>query len=172
MRAVIISEIAGTLKKISWVEEGSGGIYMGFYGAAGKMHLSYHVDGTVHMKAGSECLPMFTTTPIEKIDKFASLHSYGISLTEDYDFATSDYTGSKGANAIVYINPEIIKRNSILNINPYIVRKGAEKDCLLWQQKTYEPLVDNQTFEILNASFFRLDRFSNHFAVIILCGGK
>jgi hypothetical protein len=33
MRTVILSEIDGILKKLVWIEECAGGVYMGFYGA-------------------------------------------------------------------------------------------------------------------------------------------
>lgn len=172
MRAVVLSEINGILKKIVWIEECLGGFYMGFYGAAGKMHLSYHKDGTVHMKSGSQYMPMYKATPIQDVKGFVALHSYGITLEEGYEFATSNYKGSKGANAVVYINPEIIRRKRILNVIPYIVKRGAEEECLRRLQASYEGSHDGQSFEVLSANLFKLDKFRNYLVGIMLCGGK
>jgi len=171
MRAVIISEIESSFKKLVWVEECRGGIYFGFYGKARGIHYSYHQDGTVHIKQGSNYLPMYKISAINDIDKFVSITNYGITLEKGYEFAMSDYLKSKDSTAIIYINPEIIKRKRILNINAYIVRKGAEKDCIYGLQKSYQSLT-GQSFEVLNANFFKLDIFKNFLAGIILCGGK
>lgn len=171
MRAVVISEIDGVFKKLVWVEECRGGIYMGFYGAANKLHYSYHQDGTVHIKQGSNYLPMYKTKPINDIKKFTSITLYGITLEKGYEFATSDYIKSKDANTVIYINPGIIKRQKILNVIPYIVRKGAEKDCIYHLHKTYQSM-EGQSFEVLNANFFKLDEFQDFLIGIILCGGK
>ena len=129
MRAVILSEIDGSFKKLAWIEECRGGVYMGFYGVADKIHLSYHQDGTVHMKSGSKYLPMYKTSPILDIQSFVSLNSYTITLEKGYEFAVSDYKGSKGADSVVYINSDIIRRKRILNIVPYVVKKGQEEEC-------------------------------------------
>jgi len=172
MRAVILSEIEGSLKKLIWIEECEGGIYMGFYGAANKMHLSYHKDGTVHMKSGSQYLPMYKTTPIQDVLSFVSLQSYGITLEKRYEFAASDYKGSKGANAVTYINPDIIRRKRILNIIPYIVHKGAEEECLRSLQQSYVGSKDGQSFEVLSANFFKLDKFRGYLVGIMLVGGS
>ena len=171
MRAVIISKIEGTLKKLVWIEECSGGIYMGFYGKANKMHYSYHQDGNVHIKHGSNYLPMYKTTAINDIEKFISITAYGITLAKGYEFATSNYIKSKDANTVIYINPEIIKRQNILNIIPCIVRKGSEKDCIDHYHRSYQD-KEKQTFEVLNANFFKLDIFQGFLVGIILSGGK
>jgi hypothetical protein len=171
MRAVIISEIDSSFKKLVWVEECTGGIYFGFYGKAQEIHYSYHQDGNVHIKQGSEYLPTYKTVAINDIDKFVNITNYGIPLEKGYEFAMSDYLKSKDSTAVIYINPEIIKRKKILNINAYIVRKGAEKDCIYGLQKSYQSLT-GQSFEVLNANFFKLDIFKNFLAGIILSGGK
>lgn len=172
MRAVILSEIDGVLKKLIWVEECKGGIYMGFYGAANKMHLSYHQDGTVHMKQGSQYLPMYKTTPIRDVQNFVSLQHYGITLEKGYEFAASDYRGSKGANAVIYINPDIIRRKRILNVIPYIIQKGKEEECLCCLQESYISSKDGQTFEVISANFFKLDKFREYLVGIMLVGGS
>jgi len=135
------------------------------------MHFSYHQDGNVHIKHGAQYLPMYKTTPINEIDKFVSITSYGVPLEAGYEFAMSDYVKSKDATAVVYINPEIIQRKKILNVNAYIVRKGAEKDCISNIQKFYQSLT-GQSFEVLNANFFKLDIYKGFLAGVILCGGK
>ena len=172
MRAVILSEIERTLKKLICIEECKGGIYMGFYGAANKMHISYHQDGTVHMKVGSQYLPMFKTKPIFDIQSFVSLQHYGITLEKGYEFAASDYKGSKGANSVIYINPDVIRRKRILNIIPYIIQKGAEEDCIRDLKESYIDLEDGQTFEVISANFFKLDKFPEYLVGIMLVGGS
>ncbi len=172
MRAVILSEIDGALKKLVWVEECKGGIYMGFYGSANKMHFSYHQDGTVHMKSGSQYLPMYKTTPIQDIKNFVSLHNYGITLEKGYEFAASDYKNSKGANSVIYINPDIIRRKRILNIVSYIIQKNKEEECLRCLKESYINSKDGQTFEVISANFFKLDRFCNYLVGIMLVGGS
>lgn len=173
MRTVILSQISDTLVKIVWIEECQGGIYMGFYGGAKKMHLSYHQDGNVHLKDGRNYLPMYKTSPINTIDKFVSLNSFGITLDEGYRFATSIYTKIKKANAIIFINPSIIKRKRILNIHAYLVRNGEEANCLtnVHSQQTVD-FSDGQGFELISANFFKLDKFKNHLVGIFLIGGS
>ena len=155
-----------------WLEECEGGIYMGFYGAANKMHLSYHKDGTVHMKDGLQYLPMYKTTPIQDVHSFVSLQSYGIQLEKRYEFATSDYKGSKGADVVTYINPHIIRRKRVLNIIPYIVHKGSEEECLRRLQESYLDSNDGQSFEVISANFFKLDNFCGYLVGIMLVGGS
>jgi len=145
---------------------------MGFYGGANKMHLSYHQDGTVHMKAGSQYLRMYKSTPIRDIQSFVSLQNYGITLEKGYEFAASDYKGSKGANAVIYINPHVIRRKRILNINPYIIRKGADEDWLCRAKESYGHSEDTQTFEVISANFFKLDKLPEYLVGIILLGGS
>lgn len=130
MRSIIISQIENTLIKIAWIEECQGGIYLGFYGKANKMHISYHQDGTVHIKHGSKYLPMYKTIPINEVKTFINLTSYGITIEEGYQFAFSNYQKFKNTNAVIYINPDIIKRKKILNLDPYIIHKNSEKECL------------------------------------------
>lgn len=171
MRSVIISQVEETFKKLVWVEECRGGIYIGFYGKTNKMHYSYHQDGNVHIKHGAYYLPMYKTTPINDIKTFISITAYGIPLEKEYEFATSDYIKSKNANTVIYINPGIIKRQKIINIIPCIVRKGAEKDCIEHYHKSYQ-VTEGQTFEVLNANFFKLDNFKGFLVGIIFSGGK
>ena len=177
MRAVILSEIDGKLKKLVWVKECEGGLYMGFYGIVGEIHRSYHKDGTVHTKRGSNYLPLYKGTPIQDISKFVNLHNYVIPLETVNKIATDDYKSNKDADAIVYVNPEIIKLKRILSIIPYIVKKGAEDECLSRLQKSYkESYKDPKNlwgrFEVLSASFFKLEKFPGYLLGIILCGGK
>ena len=138
MRAVIISEIEGTFKKLVWIEECKGGIYMGFYGKANKIHYSYHQDGKVHIKHGSNRLPMYKTTAINDIQRFISITAYGIPLEKGYEFVTENYIRNKKANSVIYINPKIIQRQKIINVIPYIVRNGYEKDCINHCHKSYQ----------------------------------
>lgn len=167
MRVVIISEIEDSFKKLAQVTEHTGGIYFFFYGKAQGMHYSYHRDGTVHIKQGSHYVPLYKRPAINDIKKFVSITNDGITLEKGYEFAMSDYLKSKDSTAIIYINPEIIKRTRILSIYPYIVRKGVEKTCIRELQKSL-----GQRFEVLNANFFKLNIFKSFLAGIILCGGK
>jgi len=167
MRAVIISRIGSVFKKIVWIKECSGGIYFGFYGKANGLHFSYHQDGNVRVRQGLNRLPMLKNTAINNISKFVMITNHGIPLENGYEFALSDYLRSKDSTAVIYINPEIMKRTKILSIYPYIIRKGAETDCICELQKSL-----GQSFEVLNANFFKLDIFNNFLAGIILCGGK
>ncbi len=171
MRAIIITEIDGIFKKIVWIEECATGIYFGFYGKTKGMHFSYHQDGNVHIKHGAKYLPMYKITPINAIEKFVSITTYEVTLETGYEFAMNDYVKNKNATTVVYINPEIIKRKKILNINSYIIRNGVEKDCISNIQKFYQSLT-GQSFEVLNANFFKLDIYKGFLAGIILCGGK
>jgi hypothetical protein len=195
MRALIISEIDGSLRKLVRVTEHKGGIYVFFYGPWKTGHLAYHLDGTVLMKNSSSrtlhyyysrngnkigksrdekfvYVPMGKRLPIEEIEKFIIITTYGIPLDKAYEeAATDDYVRSKDANAIIYINPEIIKRQKILNIIPCIVHKGFEKECIEHFHKSYRN-SEEQTFEVLNANFFKLDNFQGFLVGIILSGGK
>lgn len=167
MRAVVISEIDSAFKKLVWVKEAQGGIYIGFYGKADEMHYSYHKNGDVHIKHGRIYHPLYKGTPICEINKFSLITGYGITLEKGYEFATSEYIKSKDVDTVIYINPDIIKRQKILNIDSYIVRKGAEADSICDFQKS-----KGQSFEILNASFFNLDKFHGFMVGIILFGGR
>jgi hypothetical protein len=171
MRAVIISEIEGVFKKIVWIEECRGGVYVGLYGKANKIHYSYHQDGSVHVKYGSRYLPMYKTTAINDIQKFISITGYGITLEKGYEFATEDYIKNKKSNSVIYINPKIIKRQKIINIIPCIVRNGFEKACINHYHKSYQG-KEAQTFELINANFFKLEKFQGFLVGIILSGGK
>lgn len=167
MRVVIISEIDGSFKKIAQVTEHAGGIYFFFCGKAQGMHYSYHQDGTVHIKQGSRYIFLYKRPAINDINKFVSIANYGITLEKGYEFAMSDYLKSKDFTVVIYINPDIIKRTRILSIYSYIVRKGAETNCIHELQKLL-----GQRFEVLNANFLKLNIFKNFLAGIILCGGK
>jgi hypothetical protein len=176
MRAVILSEIDGKLKKIVWVKESEGGVYMFFSGILGKNHRSYHKDGTVHTKIGSNYFPLDKGTPIQDIAGFVNLHNYVIPLEKVNEFIANDYKSIKDVDTIVYVNPEIIKLKRILSIILYIVKKGAEKECLSHLQKSYKESYKEPKnllrFEVLSANFFKLEKFPGYLLGIILCGGK
>ncbi len=172
MRAVIISEIDGQFKKIVWIEEGATGVYVGFYGKSNGMHCSYHDDGNVHIKQGQgRYRPMYKTTPIKDIKNITSIHNYGIQLEKGYEFAMDDFRDSKDAASIIYVNARVIKREKILNISTYFVPKGMEKDCIVMLQQQYQKLP-RQSFEILNAYFFKLDKYKGLLGGVFLIGGK
>jgi len=172
MRSVIISEVDNALVKILWIEECKGGIYLGYYGKAKKIHQSYHVDGNVHLKVGSEYLKLYKTLPLKDVKSFISLGSNGITLDSDYSFVFSNYQRIKNADAIIYINPEVIKRKKILNVDAYILHKNAEGDCFIRaQEKSLWRSDDGQGFELINANFFKLEKFPDHILGVFLYGG-
>jgi len=123
------------------------------------------------MKCGSEYLPSRKIVAINNIKTFINIGSYGITLEKGYEFATSEYIRSKDSTAVVYINPEIIKRQKILNINAFITRDGIEKKCISVLQKVFLSM-EGRSFEVLNANFFKLDKFKGYLVSVILCGGK
>jgi len=171
MKAVIISELNNSFKKLVWIEECKGGVYLGFCGKAKDLHYSYHKDGTVHIKHGCHYLHLYKTEAINNIKSFVRITSYGITLEKGYEFATSDYVRGKDSDFIIYINPEIIKRGKILQIDSFIVRKGREKDCINSLKPSYNSIKE-QSFEVINASFLNLDKFRGFLIGIMLQGGK
>ncbi len=124
MRKTIISEIDGDLKKLVWVMESKEGVYMGFYGLVKDTHQSYHKSGIVHDKRGSRYFPTYKGTPISEITEFAGAHCCSISFDLfKSEYNTGDYKGLKNADDVIYVNPEIIQRLSILNIYSFIIKK-------------------------------------------------
>ncbi len=169
MQATIVSEIDGVLKKIVWLNEGSGGIYVGYYGKTGEIHHSYHVNGIIHVKSGKSYLPIANSIPISNIKGFVNIVVFGITLESGYGFVTDDYKGFARQDAVIYVNPDIIKRKRILNVHFYLIQEKKEKDFL---DNIHNSFPTGQNFEVINANFFKLDHLKGFLAGLVLCGAS
>jgi len=84
MRIALCVRHSQAIYRLAWLNESKDGIYVGALGGAEDAHLSYHKDGTQHMKMGEGYHNRDKCTPITAHVGFKHLGHFSLSLTKGW----------------------------------------------------------------------------------------
>ena len=85
MRARICINSRDKIYKLTWVNEDAKGVYIGYYGEMGEIHISYHKDGMRHIRDNNERKPLMPqkVKPIDEIDSYMLIAYQSSAIDEE-----------------------------------------------------------------------------------------
>jgi hypothetical protein len=87
--------------RLVWINESTNGIYVGVLGAHHDSHVSYHQDGTRHVKLGSEYHNRFSDTPITSHKDVKQLDHFSLPLTKNWFNSKTAYAGDEKTESLI-----------------------------------------------------------------------
>lgn len=168
MRAFVCTDYDSTIRKLVWLNESSAGIYVGMYDEKHDPHTSYHVDGRHHTKItrGEEEVEIFREQrePITSISKYQQIIGTGAFYVDNTMRRLPQFENESKETAFVLIGRAIFRHVEALAMHTFIVKRQYEANFLKEMYSAYQ----NDSYELVVVSTFRLEHFPSHNVSIVL----
>jgi hypothetical protein len=117
--------------RLVWINESTNGIYVGVLGAKQDNHVSYHQDGTRHVKLGSEYRNRFSETPITSHKDVKQLYHFSLPITKDLFNSKTTYTGDEKTESLVLLDERLLYDKDTLALDVWLlVKKYRPNDAM------------------------------------------
>lgn len=166
MRIALCIRRQGQLFRLVWLNESKAGIYLGVLGAQEDSHVSYHQDGTRHMKIGADYHNRFSDVPISSHKGFKQLDHFSLSLTKNWFNSKTAYKGDEKTESLVLLDERLLYEKDTLALDVWLLDRASEQDALT------RDLIIDPTFNIVGELVSALDCFPGHKIVITLCSAR
>jgi len=172
MRAFVCTDYGSVIRKLVWLNESRAGVYVGMYDKAANPHASYHADGTHHMKIvhrGTEVTSFQEQKlPICSIPTYHSILGHGAFYEDSTMSQLPEFRTTPKETAFVLISHAIFRHIGALAMNMFIVNRTHELEFLSQMYARYQ----DDTFDLVTVSIFRLEHFPSHNLSVVLYRGK
>lgn len=169
MRVALCVRRQKSIYRLVWLGESKAGIYVGVLGAQEDSHVSYHTDGTRHVKIGDEYHNRFADTPISEFKGFKQLDHFSLSLTKDWFNAKSLYAGDAKTESIVLVDEQLLAGKDTLALDVWLTDRKSEQDLL---NITATGPASDPKFTLVSEFLASLENFPEHKVAISLCSAR
>lgn len=170
MRVSICVNDNGKFYRIAWANESSRGVYLGIYGVASGMHLTYHANGVKHMRTVDFSIKqeLGKGTPISEITSAQQVLFHVLATSSDaiQNIGSEYIKQDTKSSVLIFLNKEILGDN--LAFSSFIVPRESELDFSDILHK--EPYGDN--YRILSCNIFALTHYPNHKLALMILDQK
>ena len=165
MRISICFRRAGQVHRLVWVNEDSGGVYLGHLGAQSESHWSYHRDGRTHIKLGSEYLNPSEGIPIKDWRGVRQLCHTHMPMTDNWFSAATAYGGDRKTETVLIVDDKSFSGERFCSLDLWLIDRDSESElfALVGKHFTSEPR-DTIVAEVVAS----LDHFPNHKLAVTL----
>jgi len=151
--------------RLVWLNESKVGIYVGTLGGAEDAHLSYHKDGTKHMKMREAYYNRDKCTPIAAHVGFKHFGHFSLSLTKSWFNDKTIYRGDKKTKSVVLIDERLLLGKDTLALDVWLTDRPSERELL--RTILTHKRMDHQ-FQVVAELVSALDYFPHHKLAITL----
>jgi hypothetical protein len=164
MRIALCVRHLQAIYRLVWLNESKVGIYVGTLGGAEDAHLSYHKDGTQHMKMGEGYHNRDKCTPIAAHVGFKHLGHFSLSLTKGCFNRKTTYRGDGKTKSVVLIDERLLLWRDTLALDVWLTDRPSEYELL----RTIANKRMDHRFQVVAELVSALDHFPLHKLAITL----
>jgi hypothetical protein len=168
MRAFVCTDYDSTIRKLVWLNESRAGVYVGMYDEEDDPHTSYHANGRHQTKIirGGKEFEIFREQrePITSISGYQSIITTGAFYADKTMRRLPQFESESKETAFVLIGRAIFRHVEALAMNTFIVNRQYEANFLNEMYSCYQ----NDSYELVAVSTFRLEHFPSHNVSIVL----
>ena len=162
MRIAICVRHQASIYRLVWLNEDKGGIYLG---AREDSHVSYHADGTRHVKMGIEYHNRFTDAPIASFTGFKQLDHFALSLTKEWFNPKTLYPGDRRTESSILVDESLLSGKDSLALDTWLTDRSSEQELLATIAHHVLPLAG---FVVVSEFGSSLEHFPEHKLFLIL----
>jgi hypothetical protein len=131
VRVCICSRSGNDIRRVAWVSESVGGIFLGYYGPSVEHHHSIHTDGHRHLRTldGKDLLPPAKGKPISEIGPWIQLLNASISLPPTESRSAAFSLGEK-ADVLAMVDTPTAAEPERVSLNYYLLQRSEEEEFL------------------------------------------
>jgi hypothetical protein len=159
MRIALCVRYQQQLFRLVWINESTNGIYVGMLGAQHDSHVSYHQDGTRHVKLGSEYHNRFSDTPIRSHKDVKQLDHFSLPLTKNWFNSNTAYTGDEKTESLVLLDERLLYDKDTLALDVWLLDRASELKML---DTVARVIAVDPCFQIVAELVSALDNFPQH----------
>lgn len=159
MRLALCVRYQELIYRLVWLNESKAGIYVGVLGSAEDSHVSYHRDGTHHIRLGKDYHNRYQDKPIAENVGSRQLGHYSLSLTKEWFNPKTLYGGDKQTESVVLIDERLLSGKDTLALDVWLTDRRSEHELLRTVAK--HVLIDKQ-FQLVAELVSALDHFPDH----------
>jgi len=164
-KTYVYTNLGNEFYRLAWVGETDQGVYCGTCIKNKESHVSYHIDGEMHIKIKNEKwdVPIPKKPPLNEIENWeALLSSNNYSLPGGVDNAPP-YKRKKKA-AIAFIDQSVFNSKKYISISFYLINNSMECDFMTAEITDFK----ERNLTVTNIFILKLEYFTNHKIGIII----
>ncbi len=159
MRIALCIRYQQQMFRLIWINESKNGIYVGVLGAQQDSHVSYHQDGTRHVRLGSEYHNRFSDTPIASHKDVKQLDHFSLSLTKNWFNSKTAYAGDEKTESLVLLDERLLYNKDTLALDVWLLDRASELKLL---DTVARLIASDPSFQVVAELVSALDNFPDH----------
>ena len=168
MRAIIVTDFDGHLRKLMWLTEFNDGVSTGIYDTKQDPHATYHADGTFHVRftKGEHRLKFAEEkkVPLNQIEPKEQLLGTNFVYNDDVMARQPQFTLDFSADALMVLGQSVFRDVGYLALNIYVIHRSHEAKFIMQTYSSYE----DKSYSLVALNVFKLHLFADHEVGVII----
>ena len=159
MRIALCFRRNGNIYRLVLLTESTNGIYLVVFGGQQQSHISYHQDGTRHIRMDSEYHNRFSDVPIASHSGVRQIDHLSMSMTKEWFSAATAYPGDEKTETLVLLDEALFHERDTLAVDVWLLDRASEPQLFATIGKI---LTGDSTFHIVGEVVAALDHYPEH----------